>query len=212
MWIIADILIIAIVAFFVYSSLKRGFVKSIMGSVSRIATIILVFNFSAPFGAYLGESAIGDAVRSKIDDKLQIAYEQSEDDGDVQSLIDNMKLPDFISAEIAGTNTIADNVADGMREVVFNTVMKVVAGVILYIILRILFMFIIWGLGMIVRLPVIGGIDKSLGIVAGVVNAVIVVGILTLAVAFFAPSDATDSIGNTFIFKYVYYIMLQFMA
>ena len=212
MWIIADILIIAIVAFFVYSSLKRGFVKSIMGSISRIATIILVFNFSAPFGAYLGESAIGDAVRSKIDDKLQIAYEQSEDDSDVQSVIDNMKLPDFISAEIAGTNTIADNVADGMREVVFNAVMKVVAGVILYIILRILFIFIIWGLGMIVRLPVIGGIDKSLGIVAGVVNAVIVVGILTLAVAFFAPSDAIDSIGNTFIFKYVYYIMLQFMA
>ena len=97
MWILADILIIAIVAFFVYSSVKRGFVKSIMGSAARIVSIILVFNLCTPFGAYLGESAIGDAVRVKIEEKIETASEKSEAD-DSDTIIKNLEVPGFMSA------------------------------------------------------------------------------------------------------------------
>ena len=65
---------------------------------------------------------------------------------------------------------------------------------------------------MLVKLPVLGGIDKSLGIIAGVINSLIVIAILTMAIMFFAPADATVGIQSTVIFKYVYYIMLQFLA
>lgn len=215
MWILADILIIAIVAFFVYSSVKRGFVKSIMGSAARIVSIVLVFNLCTPFGAYLGESAIGDAVKVKIEEKIEKAFEKSEAD-DSDTIIENLEVPGFMSVwmteQSENAKWVADNAKEGTKNLLFEIAMKIIAALLLYIIIRIIFQIVIFILGMLVKLPVLGGIDKSLGIIAGVINSLIVIAILTMAIMFFAPADATVGIQSTYIFKYVYYIMLQFLA
>ena len=215
MWILADILIVAIIAFFVYTSVKKGFVKSIMGSAARIVTIVLVFNFNAPFGAYLGESAIGDAVRVRIEERVENAIEKSDTD-DSGAVVKNLDIPEFMSVWVnkqsENSQGVIDNVKDNVKDTVFSVIMRVIASVILYIIIRILFHILICILGMIVKLPVIGSIDKSLGIVAGVINAVLVIGLVTAVIMFFTPITAVSGIENTFIFKYVYYILLTFLA
>lgn len=223
-WLAADLILIAVVAGFVYFSMKKGLVKSSFGGIANLVVIALVFSFHVPFQGYIENSVIGDTVREKIRTKIETSVysnpdiNNTEDKAEsVDKLTEGLKLPKFMGTWISESlktknesiDSIKNNLIDSVTDMTFPIAMQFISIIFLYIILRLALLVIFLALKMIVEVPVIGTFDKLLGAAAGGINAIFVIYIAAAAIMLFTPAKSMSSleagINSTFIFKYFYY-------
>ena len=222
-WILADILIISVIAFLGYMSMKRGFLKSSYGGIASFAALLLVFSFHTPFQNYLENSFIGDTVKEKI--KLSVETSlyanpdidtTSPDKGTAEQVIESLNMPDFMTDWLYDSlnnqqdnyNGLKENLIDGVTGLIYPIVMQILSVFLLYLIIRIILWGIFLALRLIVEFPVFGAIDKILGIVVGAVNALLIIYVASALIMLLIPVNSPgieSDINSTFIFKYFYY-------
>lgn len=214
------IIVILVLAGNIVWGFSRGFLRVIYSMLAWIAILVFV-TWATPYVANVltEKTNIDNRIESNLDEKLHELVigdtnGQKEDrEPDAQNPGQGkknyrdlqMKLPDAVTNKLFDTNKIADQILEGSDayDVVAgratDLVMRVISFVLVLLITVISFHLLSVVLKVVEKLPLIGGINRLLGLFAGLVKGIL---IIWLAFAIIAMAGTTD-IGIALI-SYIY--------
>lgn len=214
------IIVILVLAGNIVWGFSRGFLRVIYSMLAWIAILVFV-TWATPYVANVltEKTNIDNRIESNLDEKLHELVigdtnGQKEDrEPDAQNPGPGkknyrdlqMKLPDAVTNKLFDTNKIADQILEGSGayDVVAgratDLVMRVISFVLVLLIAVISFHLLSVVLKVVEKLPLIGGINRLLGLFAGLVKGIL---IIWLAFAIIAMAGTTD-IGIALI-SYIY--------
>lgn len=214
------IIVILVLAGNIVWGFSRGFLRVIYSVLAWIAILVFV-TWATPYVANVltEKTNIDNRIESNLDEKLHELVigdtnGQKEDrEPDAQNPGQGkknyhdlqMKLPDAVTNKLFDTNKIADQILEGSGayDVVAgratDLVMRVISFVLVLLITVISFHLLSVVLKVVEKLPLIGGINRLLGLFAGLVKGIL---IIWLAFAIIAMAGTTD-IGIALI-SYIY--------
>lgn len=214
------IIVILVLAGNIVWGFSRGFLRVIYSMLAWIAILVFV-TWATPYVANVltEKTNIDNRIETNLDEKLHELVigdtnGQKEDrEPDTQNPGQGkknyrdlqMKLPDAVTNKLFDTNKIADQILEGSGayDVVAgratDLVMRVISFVLVLLITVISFHLLSVVLKVVEKLPLIGGINRLLGLFAGLVKGIL---IIWLAFAIIAMAGTTD-IGIALI-SYIY--------
>lgn len=214
------IIVILVLAGNIVWGFSRGFLRVIYSMLAWIAILVFV-TWATPYVANVltEKTNIDNRIETNLDEKLHELVigdtnGQKEDrEPDAQNPGQGkknyrdlqMKLPDAVTNKLFDTNKIADQILEGSGayDVVAgratDLVMRVISFVLVLLITVISFHLLSVVLKVVEKLPLIGGINRLLGLFAGLVKGIL---IIWLAFAIIAMAGTTD-IGVALI-SYIY--------
>ena len=214
------IIVILVLAGNIVWGFSRGFLRVIYSMLAWIAILVFV-TWATPYVANVltEKTNIDNRIESNLDEKLHELVigdtnGQKEDrEPDAQNPGQGkknyrdlqMKLPDAVTNKLFDTNKIADQILEGRGayDVVAgratDLAMRVISFVLVLLIAVISFHLLSVVLKVVEKLPLIGGINRLLGLFAGLVKGIL---IIWLAFAIIAMAGTTD-IGIALI-SYIY--------
>lgn len=214
------IIVILVLAGNIVWGFSRGFLRVIYSMLAWIAILVFV-TWATPYVANVltEKTNIDNRIEANLDEKLHELVigdtnGQKEDrEPDAQNPGQGkknyrdlqMKLPDAVTNKLFDTNKIADQILEGSGayDVVAgratDLVMRVISFVLVLLITVISFHLLSVVLKVVEKLPLIGGINRLLGLFAGLVKGIL---IIWLAFAIIAMAGTTD-IGIALI-SYIY--------
>lgn len=214
------IIVILVLAGNIVWGFSRGFLRVIYSMLAWIAILVFV-TWATPYVANVltEKTNIDNRIESNLDEKLHELVigdtnGQKEDrEPDAQNPGQGkknyrdlqMKLPDAVTNKLFDTNKIADQILEGSGayDVVAgratDLVMRVISFVLVLLIAVISFHLLSVVLKVVEKLPLIGGINRLLGLFAGLVKGIL---IIWLVFAIIAMAGTTD-IGIALI-SYIY--------
>ncbi|MCI7105794.1 MAG: CvpA family protein [Lachnobacterium sp.] len=214
------IIVILVLAGNIVWGFSKGFLRVIYSMLAWIAILVFV-TWATPYVANVltEKTNIDNRIETNLDEKLHELVigdtnGQKEDrEPDTQNPGQGkknyrdlqMKLPDAVTNKLFDTNKIADQILEGSGayDVVAgratDLVMRVISFVLVLLIAVISFHLLSVVLKVVEKLPLIGGINRLLGLFAGLVKGIL---IIWLAFAIIAMAGTTD-IGIALI-SYIY--------
>ncbi len=220
MSIVLDLILIAIILFFILTSAKRGFVKVLVETAGFIAAVILAFTISTPLADTTYDKIIEPPV---IEAAVNAVGESAEHEA-------WNALPDFlISSDTAffGTtvNSFTEKITVNMSQGVENAVktasqevvkpvatkiLSLLYSVILVLVLSIVVKFLAKLLNSLFSFSIVGSLNRTLGGVVGAVKGIIVAFILCAIVSLILSFTgkpflifSETAINETIIFKFL---------
>lgn len=190
----ADIIVAAILLIFAVVGFKRGFIKSIASTVSLVASFVLAWMISPAVADFLILLGVKEQIYEKVSATLG--------SGGAESL---SALPEAVSnAIMTGQADVLTKTAISVAEICVN----IIAFVSVLIIVRILIWILVKTLNLIAKLPVISFFNRSLGLVFGAAQGILVVFILMTVLQAVVPMQDNpklmQTIENSYITKTVY--------
>lgn len=211
------IIVILVLAANIVWGFSRGFLRVIYSMLAWIVIMVFV-TWATPYVAdMLAEKTnIDNRIEASCSDKLHelVAGEQEgKEQEDTESATEDnskysnlqMKLPDVVTQKLFDTNKAADHFLNGsgMYDAIAgkatDMAMRVIAFVLVLLIALISFHLISVVLKVVEKLPLIGGINRMLGIFAGLIKGIF---IIWLGFAIIAMAGTTE-IGMALI-SYIY--------
>ena len=214
------IIVILVLAGNIVWGFSRGFLRVIYSMLAWIAILVFV-TWATPYVANVltEKTNIDNRIETNLDEKLHELVigdtngQKEEREPDAQNPGQGkknyrdlqMKLPDAVTNKLFDTNKIADQILEGSGayDVVAgratDLVMRVISFVLVLLIAVISFHLLSVVLKVVEKLPLIGGINRLLGLFAGLVKGIL---IIWLAFAIIAMAGTTD-IGIALI-SYIY--------
>jgi len=196
MWIIFDIIVIAIIALSTFIGYKQGLVKSAIKILSFFIAIVVALVLYKPVSSIIIKTTpIDDNIKNVIVDKIT-----PEGVSDTQEI----KLEENIGLKIIGgaTNTIA-GIADAFTVKLIETVTLL----LIYMVVKIALRFVTALTDLITKLPILKQANKAGGIVYGIIRGVILVYTILAVVYLATPllsKKVTEDIDKSFITKSLY--------
>lgn len=211
MFIVIDIILVAIFALMVFLAAKKGFIKSLLDFVAVIMAFVLAFALSTPVAqaVYDGfvEEIILDAVTAQIDENDFDAVVAAEEVVEVFE-----ELPDAVINLAASIGIDFDKITDEIdfdeieptdsvkrlvRKIGEPLAVRIMSGVF-FILLAVIFIIILKAavivISKVAKLPVIGQADTLLGGVLGALKGILVIALIcTILRAFFMSGDSEFS-------------------
>ena len=187
-WILLDAAVILIFLGCISFAFFRGFMKSSYTIISLVLTIILMYAFQAPFEDYIAQSTLGKTIA----EKLTYQITQNAEEGNPETGED-LGLPQFLLVKIQGQ---ADAAGEATQEViaaisaaVADSVIQIVAVVLLFLLIRIGVFILLKVLDAAFKLPILNLVNKTAGVMMGILNALLLVYLLCAAVTFLVPAE-----------------------
>jgi len=212
--IIASVVIILMLLLFFIKGWRKGFLRILLSTFAVVLTIIISAVLTEPSAKLLQEKTfLGPFVQEKVSDyvnektrDLIPAAAGEEDSGaaseDTQEIrteddfIDSLLLPGFVKDIIKGQNNITDyarlQVANFQEYISFRItgiIMKIIAFIVLMIIVFVLLRLLIYIARFIDRIPIIHGINRLLGALLSLAEALLIIWLLGLLLSLFAGSE-----------------------
>ena len=178
-----DIIAIILTVICIVSGVKKGFVKAFFGTVSFILALILTFSFSDAACKYVSESSVGKAIYEKTAVKLVDAPEGGENETFFDELIDKK-----------GIIEKANEAQMSVSEEIGNTVIRLLTSVVLFIGISLILKLLAMLLDLAAKLPIIKTFNKAGGLVAGIINAYIVLTVFSCLVTFIGASSLSETV------------------
>ncbi len=217
---ILDLIIVAIIIFFIITSAKRGFVRVVIEVAGLIAAMILTFSISTPLSNFTYDKLIEPPILKAAENTAQQSAQEV-----VQNTWD--ALPDFITVNSERlslnseqlTDNINQNIQQGSQavvETISQNMIKPVAvkvlGLIFSVILMMLLFFAVKIVARFVNklfsFSIVGKLNRTLGgvigAVKGVIFAVFFCALISLIVSFTKNGFlifTAHNINNSYIFK-----------
>jgi len=165
------IIVLAVVALSVFSGYKKGFLKTAFSLVSWIL-VLLICNFATPMvtEALIENTDIEVMVQTTVEDKLMEALGQALENSDISEL--EAALPAELKEALLGEyESLGDVFLDSSRPFdvapVVNGIVGILGFIITAIALRIIMVVVEIVLGVVAKLPLVGPMDKLLGLACG---------------------------------------------
>ena len=204
-----DIIIILIVSLTVYFAAKNGFVKTAISASSFIIAILLTAILTTPVAEAIKASPLAATVRNATEDRIESillegSYEissllegESEEFNKLLAVarIDKDDLMEkYVSMD---PDKVAYNLAVEISNPIIDTVAIIVAIIIIYIGTQIILSVVSFILDKVCRLPVLKSCNKFLGIVVGVVLALLRACLFCFVIKILMEN--ADFLGSSFI-------------
>lgn len=173
---ILTIIILAVFALCVFSGYKKGFLKTAFSLVSWILVLVLC-NFATPIvtDLLIQHTDIEVVVQATVSEKVNEAIAQAVQNNGVSEL--EAALPAEVKQLLLGEHESISELVMDSAEIDFTELVNGIVGilgfVITVIVLRIAVVVVEFLLGIVSKLPLIGPIDKVLGIACGGVKGII---------------------------------------
>lgn len=217
---ILDIAVLAVIAFFVIFSAKRGFIAASKNIFTLILSITLFASMQDIALETLQNSAFGDNIKAMVSKNVAKTYREEElpenayttDTEQSIMICRAMSLPTFLSNSIEKTieqmSEVKNNVLEVITDSITRLIMRIIALLLLFVLVRIFVFLAVKLLESLFKLPGLKKINKTLGAIIGIVNALLAVYIICGAVSLFMPMDKltilSETADKTLIFKYFY--------
>ena len=199
MWWILDILIVLIVAFYIYSCARRGFVRTVIEMIGYFLAIYLAFSFSGVIAESVYDNFVGPSIAENISDKLSLSPEADTDDK-VDAIWDS--LPEIVLNDAANSKnqlknsiinnnsnvgtieSLAQKATDATVKPTVLPIIQTVATILLFFILMFVVKFIARIINKVFNLPLIGSLNKFLGGIIGGFKGAIFATIFVMIIMF----------------------------
>jgi len=204
MSIVIDLIIIGIIAICIFLGFKRGLTGSILKIVSFVLAIILAFIFYKPVASLIIENTDWDeniqkSIVSMLDGEVQENGKIEKEDTNLPDVIVNY-INEALEQTIDKTKTeILQDAASAIAVTVIN------AGslIIVFIIAKIILIFVRIFAKFITDLPIIKQVDKTGGIIYGLIEGLviiwIIVSILSVASPLIEQTGIIEAINKSFV-------------
>lgn len=214
-WLLIDAIVVAILAFFVVTSARKGFVKAVLDLAAFIAAFFLASTLSGIFAGWAYDSFAGDRLTATIETELNNAVDVA--------LVE--ALPDYIvsGAQAFGIyddillsqrDTVSETavmIVENVAKPVITGLVRMISSVIIFMILMFIFRIIIRAVNKLFKLPVIKGVNMFLGGILGGCKGSIAVLLLCLIISVVAVLSGgsfwiftPENIEKTILFKLIY--------
>ena len=194
----AVILIIGIIIILVAA--KKGLIRAVMGFASSIASLFLAYAYTPVLADYIRNEFLIDRITGNISETLKgWSFDTASDlynldrlittpNADFSSVIERYgvgldKIADRLRGLVGVTETEVHSVAEEIASPTSNVLASVIAFLAIFVVAFLVLSLITKILDAIFKLPVLSGINKLLGTLFGIVEAVFVAWVLSIALA-----------------------------
>lgn len=203
-----DLIIAAILGISIFFGYKNGLTKSLIKIVSFIIAIIIAAIFFKPVSNFVIEKTeIDDNIKQAV---VNLVIKDVEEEGKVK---EDTNLPkamvDYINESVE--NTIEDtktNIVNKSAEKIAETAINVGTAIILFIIARIILLVITALTDILTDLPVIKQLDKTGGVLYGIIKALLIIFAVFALISLISPAlektEIIKSINQSFIGSFLY--------
>ena len=199
MGIIVDLILIAFFILFIFVGYKKGLAGSLIKLCSFVIALILALALYNPVAnAIKDNTQIDENIKSTIVETFG-QQEQTQEENMPKDLVQN------ISSEIENaTSEAVNNTAQSISD----TIINIGAGIVIFIVTRLLLIIVSIFAKQIVKLPIIGLVDKvggiAYGAVEGIVIIYIVLGLISLSSLIWVDNAVVTAITNSGIGSFLY--------
>ena len=199
MGIIVDLILIAFFILFIFVGYKKGLAGSLIKLCSFVIALILALALYKPVAnAVKDNTQIDENIKSTIVETFG-QQEQTQEENMPKDLVQN------ISSEIENaTSEAVNNTAQSISD----TIINIGAGIVIFIVTRLLLIIVSIFAKQIVKLPIIGLVDKvggiAYGAVEGIVIIYIVLGLISLSSLIWVDNAVVTAITNSGIGSFLY--------
>ena len=196
MWIIFDIVVIAIIALCTFIGYKQGLVKSAIKILAFFIAIIVALVLYKPVsGIIIKNTSIDDNIKNAIVEKIT-------PDGIDKN--QEVAVEDEISVKILGN---AKNTIEGIADTFAVKLVETVILLLVYIIIKIALKFVTALTDLITKLPLLKQINKAGGTIYGIAKGVVLIYTILAVVYLVTPllsNTITENIEKSIITKTLY--------
>lgn len=196
MWIVFDLIVIAIIALCTFIGYKQGLVKAAIKILSFFIAIIIALVLYKPISnVVVNNTSVDENIKNTIIDKIN--PEEIDKNKEIS-------IEDSLTKKIIGE---ANSTIEELSNVFSIKLIEICVLLLIYIVVRIGLRFISILADLIAKLPILKQINKTGGLIYGVIRGVIIVYVM-LAVFYLASplieQDIYKDIDKTFITKNIY--------
>ena len=228
MGIVIDVIIIAILAICIGLGFKRGLTGSLLKIVSFILALIIAFVLFKPVSNFIIDNTNWDETleqsirqifieetmqenniqeQNQNTENTQLSNEQIQENEKTQSMPDVMI--NYINEAVENVGTEAKNaIVESTARNVATTIINIGVLIALFLVSRIVLIFIKGLTQLITKLPVIKQFDKLVGIIYGLLEALVIIYVILTILSLVSPlisnSGIIQAIENSFIGSVMY--------
>lgn len=200
--IVFDIVLIALFGFLLIRGYLKGFMKTILGFGRFVLAVIITLIFGAQFSGWIDVTFVNppiyNAIYGKISEMASLAT------GSVDTFLADIteKYGNFIDTTSLQVGDSVDPLVESVSQSISGAISIVVSTIIGYILLFVLsfvlLTVVIFLVSKFAKLPVIGKVDKILGLVVGLVSGLVaasLLGTVLYAIAtLFTPAEEISGV------------------
>lgn len=199
MGIIVDLILIAFFILFIFLGYKKGLAGSLIKLCSFVIALILALVLYKPVANIIKDNTqLDENIKNTVVETF-VKKDASEEENMPNDLIEN------ISSEIENATT---EVVDTTAQSISDTIINIGAGILVFIVARLLLIIVSIFVKQIVKLPIIGLVDKvggiAYGAVEGIVIIYIVLGLISLTSLIWVDNVVVTAITNSGIGSFLY--------
>lgn len=199
MGIIVDLILIAFFILFIFVGYKKGLAGSLIKLCSFVIALILALALYNPVAnAIKDNTQIDENIKSTIVETFG-QQEQTQEENMPKDLVQNISS-EIENATAEAVNNTAQSISD--------TIINIGAGIVIFIVTRLLLIIVSIFAKQIVKLPIIGLVDKvggiAYGAVEGIVIIYIVLGLISLSSLIWVDNAVVTAITNSGIGSFLY--------
>ena len=199
MGIIVDLILIACFILFIFVGYKKGLAGSLIKLCSFVIALILALALYNPVAnAIKDNTQIDENIKSTIVETFG-QQEQTQEENMPKDLVQNISS-EIENATAEAVNNTAQSISD--------TIINIGSGIVIFIVTRLLLIIVSIFAKQIVKLPIIGLVDKvggiAYGAVEGIVIIYIVLGLISLSSLIWVDNAVVTAITNSGIGSFLY--------
>lgn len=194
------IIILALVAWCVFSGWKKGFLKTVLSLVSWIL-VFVVCNIATPMATdYLIQNTeIDSVIQVSVDEAINNAISQTMEESGVTEL--EAVLPSELKTTLLGEGGSVEELVAGQINIdtsgLVYQIMSIIGFLVVVVVARLALMVAELVLGLITKLPLIGPADKLLGVACGVAKGLIWCWVILAVVSVFAITGTNTELASS---------------
>ncbi len=205
LWIILDLIVIGVYVISILFFKNKGFLKSSETLISLILTLCLMTTALPFFQDILDKSAIGEAIHESVESMLLPKEGETEPS-------EGIALPDFmqeaVDDKLTALDTAKDNMISATADYTADLVIRVISTILLFLLIKIGIFLLFRILGVFFKLAPLNFVNRTLGVVLGVLNATVIVYVLCAVAVIVVPVEYSailkSAISDTFLTQIFY--------
>lgn len=213
-----NILLIIVLAILIVNALigmKAGLIKTVFSLFSIIIAVVLTIWVSPYINNFMKNTdKIHDGISSQVVKMLPFSEKEGVEENQ-NDLIEELSLPQSIKDSLIKNNTAEvykEMAIDNFQEYVSNYLTGVIINAMAFIITFVVVMIFLWiifaALDLISKLPLLNQINKTAGLVAGLVHGLVIVWIFFIFITVFGSTElgqkALEMIGQDQTLSFIY--------
>lgn len=218
MFLVIDIILVAVFALFVYTAMKKGFMLSLLEFLAVIISFVLAYSLSPVVAEAAYDGFVEKQLVESVEDKIDENFSLEETGEQTEQLLD--AIPDYmvvfaesfgisvndikhdLAKEDLSNENLATELVENIAQPVAIGALTVVSFLILAVVLQIILKVLARLISGVFKLPVIGSANKILGAILGACKGIVVViFICTVLTVVFSSGDneIADAVNDSLV-------------